>query len=210
MRLEAVRALAAIGGRRAAELALHAVDHERDEPLDYAVWLTARDLRDAWLPAVLDGTFGDDGRFGRVLYAVRAADASDAIPRIVARVEQGGLSAEDRATALACIAALGNPQQMRLVYDMVVNPATPAADRLPLLSSLMEAYARRRIVPAASASMSARGIFTSLPVASRSTSSVSLRETWMPVTTCPSSVCTTSVLKPSLTFFDGWTSESIR
>jgi putative heme-binding domain-containing protein len=148
VRLEAVRALAAIGGRRAAEFALHAVDHERDEPLDYAVWLTARDLRDAWLPAVLDGTFGDDGRFGRVLYAVRAADASEAIPRIVTRVAQGGLSAEERAAALVCIAALGNPQQMRLVYDMVVNPATPAADRLPLLSSLMEAYARRRIVPA--------------------------------------------------------------
>ncbi len=148
VRLEAVRALAAIGGRRAAELALHAVDHERDEPLDYAVWLTSRDLRDAWLPAVIDGSFADDGRFGRVLYAVRAADATEAIPRIVARVEQGGLSTADRDAALACIATLGNPQQLRIVYDIVVNPATPAAQRLPLLASLIEAYSRRRIVPA--------------------------------------------------------------
>ena len=27
------------------------------DQIDYAVWLTARETKDAWLPAVLDGTF---------------------------------------------------------------------------------------------------------------------------------------------------------
>ncbi|MEI7781558.1 MAG: HEAT repeat domain-containing protein, partial [Planctomycetota bacterium] len=148
VRLEAVRALAVLGGKRAAELALHAVDHGRDTYLDYAVWLAARDLRDAWLPTVVDGTFDDGGKFGRVIYAVRSAEAGAAVPRIVARLQQGGLSAADRAAALDCIATLGSPQDLRLVFDIIVAPATRSAEASILLGHLLEAQQRRRAVPA--------------------------------------------------------------
>ncbi|MCE9629884.1 MAG: HEAT repeat domain-containing protein, partial [Planctomycetia bacterium] len=73
VRLEAVRALGGLGGQRAAELALHAVDHDRDDALDYSIWLTARELRDAWLPAVLAGTFDDGGKISRLAFAIEAA-----------------------------------------------------------------------------------------------------------------------------------------
>ena len=148
VRLEAVRALAVLGGTRAAELALHAVDHDRDDSLDYAVWLAARELREAWLPAVIDGTFVDGGKFGRVIFAVRSAEAGAAVPRIVARLREGGLSATDRAAALDCIATLGSPQDLRLVFDIVVDPATPPAEASTLLGHLLGAQQRRRAVPA--------------------------------------------------------------
>ena len=45
VRLEAVRALARIPGTRSAELALRALDKPMDRFLDYALWLTARDLQ---------------------------------------------------------------------------------------------------------------------------------------------------------------------
>ena len=147
VRLEAVRSLAAIGGRRAAELALHPVDRPRDDALDYAVWLTARELRDAWLPAVLDGTFADDGKFGRVLYAVRAAQAGEAVPRIVAALEAGRIDAEDREAALDCIATLGTSDQLRQVFDTIVDPATPPARAAERLGQLMQSTQRRGVVP---------------------------------------------------------------
>ena len=163
VRLEGVRALATLGGRRAAELALHAVDHERDDALDYAVWLAARETKDAWLPAVLDGTFADNGRFGRVIFAVAAAEASAAVPRIVASLQDerkderkdekkdgktdGKISDADRSAALSAIAKLGNADQLRVVFDVVTNPATSPAQAAALLSDLLDSHRRRRVVP---------------------------------------------------------------
>jgi putative heme-binding domain-containing protein len=151
VRLEGVRALATLGGRRAAELALHAVDHERDDALDYAVWLAARETKDAWLPAVLDGTFADDGRFGRVIFAVAAAEAAGAVPRIVALLQNGNTDGKipdaDRQAALATIAKLGTPDQLRVVFDVVANPATPPAQAAALLGDLIDSHRRRRVVP---------------------------------------------------------------
>ena len=148
VRLEAVRSLAAIGGLRAAELALHAVDHERDAYLDYAVWLAARDLRDAWLPAVEAGTFADGGKPARVIFAARAAEAQAAIPWIVSRVQQGTLLPVDRAAALEAIAVLGNPTDLRLVFDIAVESATEPAQAATLLALLVDTQSRRRVSPA--------------------------------------------------------------
>ncbi len=148
VRLEAVRALARIGGERAAALALTAVDHPRDEPLDYAVWLAARELRNAWLPAVLTGRFADDEELGRVVYAVRAAQASEAVPMIVAALAAGRVAEADRVAALECIAELGTAADLRQVFDHVVAETTPAAESHLLLGRLIEAHQRRRLVPA--------------------------------------------------------------
>ena len=164
VRLEGVRALGTLGGRRAAELALHAVDHERDDALDYAVWLAARETKDAWLPAVLDGTFADDGRFGRVVFAVAAAEASAAVPRIVASLQEkkkkdekkdekkdgkndGKITDADRPAALSVIAKLGNPDQLRVVFDVVTNPATSPAQATALLGDLLDSHKRRHVAP---------------------------------------------------------------
>jgi len=159
VRLEGVRALATLGGRRAAELALHAVDHERDDALDYAIWLAARETKDAWLPAVLDGTFTDDGRFGRVIFAVAAAEASAAVPRIVASLQNGNtyekkdgkkdgkIPDADRPAALSAIAKLGNPDQLRVVFDVVTNPATSPAQATAMLGDLLDSHKRRRVAP---------------------------------------------------------------
>ena len=148
VRLEGVRALATLGGRRAAELALHAVDHERDDALDYAVWLAARETKDAWLPAVLDGTFADDGRFGRVLFAVSAAEASAAVPRIIARLDDGTIAEADRPTAFSTIAKFGTPDQLRVVFEIVTDAATAAPQAARLLGDLLDAHTRRHVVPA--------------------------------------------------------------
>jgi putative heme-binding domain-containing protein len=147
VRLEGVRALATLGGRRAAELALHAVDHERDDALDYAVWLAARETKEAWLPAVLDGTFTDDGRFGRVIFAVAAAEAAGAVPRIVTLLKDGKITDADRQAALSAISKLGNPDQLRVVFDVVISPTTSPAQATTLLGDLLDSHRRHRVVP---------------------------------------------------------------
>ena len=50
--MEAVRALGQVPALRAAELALVALDRPMDLYLDYALWLTVRELEPHWLPAI--------------------------------------------------------------------------------------------------------------------------------------------------------------
>ena len=147
VRLEAVRALGGLGGRRAAELALHAVDHERDDALDYAVWLTVRELRADWLPAAIAGTFDDGGRLSRLVFAVEAVDAADAVGRILGRLPQPTITPAERSKALECIARLGNAEELRSVFDTVVDPATASAEAARLLGCMLDAHQRRRVVP---------------------------------------------------------------
>ena len=149
VRLETVRALAAIGGLQAAELVLHAVDHERDDALDYAVWLAARELEPTWRPALLGGEFGVGDHPERVLYAIHAAQSGAAVPWVVELLaKRDQLSADVITQAENAIALYGTPEQARLAFDVVIDPATPFQRAEALLGSLLTATATRGTVPA--------------------------------------------------------------
>ena len=156
VRLEGVRALAAIAlreppgseeARRAAALVLHPVDRERDDALDYAVWLAARELEPVWLPAVLAGSFDDGGRLARVLFAMRAAESATASGWLVERWRSGTVSGTELDMLVDLIALLGAPAEQRLVLDFVADPATPAVRSATVLGQQVEAHRRRRVVP---------------------------------------------------------------
>src|SRR5262249_8778085 len=55
VRREALRALARLPDRRAAELALSLADESMDPTLEYALWLTVNDLAEPWLAALKAG-----------------------------------------------------------------------------------------------------------------------------------------------------------
>ena len=156
VRLEAVRALAAIGirqppgsdaARRAAALVLHPVDGQRDDALDYAVWLAARELEPAWLPAVLDGSFDDGGKLARVLFAIRAADCGAAAGWLVDRWQRGHESGTELDMLIDLIALVGDAGQQARVFRFVTAPSTPAVRAATVLGQQVEAHRRRRVVP---------------------------------------------------------------
>jgi len=156
VRLEGARALAAVGtrvgatpaeARRAAELALHGVDHPRDDALDYAVWLAARELEPAWLPAVLGGTFDDGGHLARVLFAIRAAETTAASGWMIDRWKSGTVTGTELDMLIDAIALLGDAGQQRLVFGFVSDPTTPAVRAATVLGQQMEAHRQRRVIP---------------------------------------------------------------
>ena len=73
------------------------------------------------------------------------------MPRIVASLQDGKkdgkITDADRPAALSVIAKLGNPDQLRVVFDVVTNPATSPAQAAALLSDLLDSHRRRRVVP---------------------------------------------------------------
>ena len=147
VRLEAVRALAAIPSVRAAELALTALDQPMDKYLDYALWLTLRELQPLWMPVFQQAKLDYGKRTNRLLFALQAAGAKSTLPTLVDLVRKGMVPAEGEEAVLVLIAALGGPAELSLVLDRVMANTTPPRLRVRLLTALEQAVRQRNERP---------------------------------------------------------------
>src|SRR5208337_2892085 len=153
VRLEAVRALGQLGTARAAEVAMTALDRPMDKFLDYALWLTARDLQPQWLPALQNGTLDFGGNTARLVFALQAAGSgggSNAALKTLLDLLKGGKVAKDREeSVLSLIAALGGPGELSMVLDRVLaKEGNSAARQTSLLAALELATRQRTVRPA--------------------------------------------------------------
>jgi putative heme-binding domain-containing protein len=76
VRLEAMRALAAIPSWRSADLVLGEVEKPMDRFLDYAAWLSINDVAEPWISAVKSGQWKTDGREKQLEFALKAIQPS--------------------------------------------------------------------------------------------------------------------------------------
>ncbi|AMV39818.1 PVC-type heme-binding CxxCH protein [Planctomyces sp. SH-PL62] len=149
VRLESVRSLARMPSEKAASLAFQALDKPVDGFLDYALWLTARDLAPAWLPAVQAGRFDFDGHAARLVFALQALGSPDVLQPLLTLYKQGRVPHEQDAAALNLIAAVGGPPELGLLLDLIEKKdAMPTARQAALLNALVRAGRERKIVPA--------------------------------------------------------------
>jgi putative heme-binding domain-containing protein len=148
VRLEAVRALARIPNVRAAELALTVLDRPVDRWIDYALWLTLRELEPQWMPALQQGRFDYGGKTDRLLFALQAVGSKSALPTLVSLVKAGKVPEQGEEAVLTMIAGLGGPTELALVFDRATKEGTPARLRTALLTALEHAARQRGQAPA--------------------------------------------------------------
>jgi len=148
VRLEVVNALRAIGTLEAVETAMRAVDRQLDGNLDYAAWLTARELESLWLPALEAGKPVFDGKPDRLAFALSAVGKAASLRPLVDLVRAGKLSDRERRSALELIAGLGEPDDVVLVLDAAASfeSADPRA-AAGILAALKSGAQRGRPVP---------------------------------------------------------------
>jgi putative heme-binding domain-containing protein len=149
VRLEAIRALGKIHSLRSADLALSALDLPVDTYLDYALWLTARELAPTWLPELQAGRFDFSGKPARLVFALQAAGAPGIVKPLLALLQQGKVPPERDESVRTLIAALGQPDELGVVLDTVVaSPSLSGPRRAGLLSTLVAATRHRKVIPA--------------------------------------------------------------
>jgi putative heme-binding domain-containing protein len=148
VRLEAVRALAALGTAQAAELAMRALDHPIDPFLDHALWLSARDLQSAWLPALQAGQINFGGDAAHLTYVLQAAGSPGVVGPLMELLKSGKLPADRRESVLLLIAALGGPPDLRVIFDMALDASTTPTARTTLLVALAKSTEMRKVQPA--------------------------------------------------------------
>jgi putative heme-binding domain-containing protein len=144
VRLEAVRALGRLADARAAELAMRALDLPTDLFLDYALWLTARDLEARWLPGVLEHRLDFNANVRHLLFALLAVDAAKVVRPLGELFREGKVPADQEEKVLSQVAGHGGPPELAMIFDLVVADKAPDPARQAHLLSALETAARQR------------------------------------------------------------------
>ena len=148
VRLEAVRALAGIPGARSAEVAMRALDRPVDRFLDYALWLTARDLQSSWLPEAIAGKVHFDNP-AHLVFALQAVGSTDVVKPLLKALGDGAIPPAQAETALGLAATLGQPQDLRTIYELALAGKGLSFDRrAALVDGLVKAARQRKAKPA--------------------------------------------------------------
>jgi putative heme-binding domain-containing protein len=149
VRLEAVRALSTIQSARAAEIAARALDKPVDKWVDYAVWLTMRDLQSHWLPAYEKGELTFDGNTRHLVFALEAIGSKASVKPLVDLLQAGKVPADREESVLTTVATLGGPAELGMILDGVLKEdAASASRRATLLEGLLKAVRLRNVKPA--------------------------------------------------------------
>jgi len=149
VRLESVRSLARMPSEKAASLAMSALDKPVDGFLDYALWLAARDLAPAWLPAVQAGRFDFGGHAARLVFALQAVASPEVLQPLLTLYKEGRVPDQQDEAALNLIASVGGPAELGLLLDLIEKKdALPTARQATLLNALVRAGRERKIAPA--------------------------------------------------------------
>ena len=148
VRLEAARSLARIPDLKAAEVAMTALDRPTDRFLDYALWLTARDLAPQWVPAFEAGRFDFGGNLSHLVFALEAANVKGGVRPMVDALREGRIPEADQDRVLAFVAALGEPGDLAPFLDRAIGDGSESPSRRKaLLDALLKGTERRKVRP---------------------------------------------------------------
>src|SRR5439155_2416853 len=118
-----------------------------DKFLDYALWLTARELESYWLPEFQKGRLDFGGNTRRLVFSLEAVKSPAAVKPLVDLVKAGKVPAERVESVLTLVAALGGPKELEMVFDLATDAKAPAGRRAKLLAALELAGQQRQVMP---------------------------------------------------------------
>ena len=143
VRLEAVNALRATGTAKAVEAAAKILDKPMDENLDFALWLTCRELADTWLPAFQKGEITFGGNVAQIAFALKAADKPEAMGALLTLVEEGKVAGDRVKDVIGLVGALGTKADLGKLLAFAAKPEAQAA----VFDALAVAAQQRNVKP---------------------------------------------------------------
>lgn len=159
VRLEAVRALAALPQPASVEGALAAFNQPTDRTLDYALWLTVRELEPYWMPEFQSGklTFGGDAK--KLAFALNAVGNKDTVKPVLALIDGGKVPKENLHGLYLLLARIGGPDELvKALAHAGRDSGATAAQRNELALAVEDAI-RTRKVPAPKAVSGLQSLF---------------------------------------------------
>ena len=121
VRLEAVRALAAVPSVRSIILATRILDKPMDPFLDYALWLTCNDLAPQWLPEFQAGKLTEWEKASHLTFALRSVKSPAALATLVDQLKGGQIAPDGRPGVIDLIASAGGDKEADVLFDLALS-----------------------------------------------------------------------------------------
>ena len=145
VRLDAVRAVATVPSSKAAVLAAKALDRPVDKWLDYALWLTFRELAPQWLNEVQSGKLDFDGNPRHLVFALQAAGSADVAKPLVSLIESGKLPDGRKAEVFQTLAQVGGVKEVEYVLKSIGRGDVPPDSVGKVMVAIEESVRARKI-----------------------------------------------------------------
>lgn len=147
-RMEAVRALAATGSPAAVAPAFAAMDKPVDRTMDYALWLTARDLEPVWMPKFKAGEDLFRGNVRGLTFALQAVGGESAAKPLLQLVKSGKIPEGRENLAWEMIARTGGKDEVGEALAYATRRNVHSALAVPVLEAIEASARERKIRPA--------------------------------------------------------------
>lgn len=145
VRMEAVRSLVALKTARAAEVAMTALDRPTDKVLDYALWLTAKELEPVWLSALREGKLNFGGNARHLSFALQSVGSTGGIQPILKLLESKKLTGEREHSLWVLLARLGGPEELGKVLEKASEESLGDISRLELVRAVEDSVWERKV-----------------------------------------------------------------
>ncbi|MBA4189309.1 MAG: sorbosone dehydrogenase [Planctomycetaceae bacterium] len=147
VRLEVVRALSVLHRADAAETALAALDLPMDKILDYALWLTVRELEPHWMPEFQAGklTFGGDAK--KLAFALNAVGNKDTVKPVLTLIDGGKIPKENLQGLYLLLTQIGGPEELAKVLTYAGTKDVAAPQRAEATNAVEAAIRNRKVTP---------------------------------------------------------------
>ena len=157
-RLAALRAITRKPTQKSVSAALGVLDKPTDKHLDYAAWLSMREIEEPWLAMVRDGLWKPDGREHQLEFALKSI-AADKASEVLGVFLKGKTIPED-GSWIEIIGRAGTTAELKQLHAQLIADSLSANGQARALSALNHASRLRNLRPGAS-SESIANYFTS-------------------------------------------------
>ena len=120
-----------------------------DKYLDYALWLTVRELGPRWFPAFQNGGLHLADHPKHLLFALESLASAETLQPLLRMLRDRKIAGNQEADVWALVAGIRGPADLDAVLDRVFRePKLGTAARVKLLDALEQASIRRETKPA--------------------------------------------------------------
>ena len=147
VRLEAVNLLRTVATPRTIEIATTVLAQEMDENLDFALWRSCYEQSSTWLPAFQAGQISFTENSQGLLFALKAANQSNAAALLLDVVEKNQLAPEQLAELMKIIGSTIDQANLNRLFTLALDAKYSPALRAQALQAMITAQQQRSLIP---------------------------------------------------------------
>ena len=147
VRLEAVNLLRTVATPRTIEIAATVLAQEMDENLDFALWRSCYEQSSTWLPAFQAGQISFTENSQGLLFALKAANQSNAAALLLDVVEKNQLAPEQLAELMKIIGSTIDQANLNRLFTLALDAKYSPTLRAQALQAMITAQQQRSLIP---------------------------------------------------------------